>query len=488
MHTFNKNCLKHLTTITSSPTRLIRLFITCLLICPIVAHSVTITVTSIDDDFINNDGDCNLREAISAANTNSAVDACDAGDGADIIVFDPVLTSAGATEINITPDSQALNLDESLEIQGPGADLMTIGGQTNALFGFPGTSTDDYLISGLTLANNLNSAIFIVNDEIKLVIEDMVFADNSAFAGGAIRVTGSQGTSTVSDVTIRRSTFSGNSATTSSGGAIDLKAPINLIIEDSTFVNNTSFINGSAIAASVGTPSFNVTIRRSTFSNNHGTSNDAAITFSAISFIEANILIEHTTITDNQCDINDGGTTSGLSIFGSGVSLTLNNNIIANNSCDGIVGNNLRLQSITSITTQGSNFIASSTSSFFPAGYPNINGDYVGPAVDPIDPDLAPLADNGGPTLTHLPNVTGTGAVIDKTVCADQALDQRGLGNDTTQNRAVDEPSITNINSTLLCDIGAVEVGGEIVIPPEPDDELCLPVKASNGAIAIICF
>ena len=130
----------------------------------------------------------------------------------------------------------------------------------------------------------------------------------------------------------------------------------------------------------------------------------------------------------------------------------------------------------------------SSTHNFFPIGYPNSNGDYVGSNADLISPDLEPLADNGGSTLTHLPNVTGTGAVIDKTVCADQALDQRGLGNDTTKNRAVDEPAITNISSTLLCDIGAVELGAETVTPAEPVEELCVPIKTTNGAVALICL
>lgn len=37
------------------------------------------------------DGKCSLREAIQAANTDTAVDTCPAGDGADTIVFDPAL-------------------------------------------------------------------------------------------------------------------------------------------------------------------------------------------------------------------------------------------------------------------------------------------------------------------------------------------------------------------------------------------------------------
>ena len=50
------------------------------------AQAATITVNTNNDEQ-NTDGDCSLREAIAAANTDAAVDGCTAGDGADTIVF-----------------------------------------------------------------------------------------------------------------------------------------------------------------------------------------------------------------------------------------------------------------------------------------------------------------------------------------------------------------------------------------------------------------
>jgi len=44
----------------------------------------SINVTT-EADELNNDGDCSLREALQAANTDSAVDACPAGSGWDTI-------------------------------------------------------------------------------------------------------------------------------------------------------------------------------------------------------------------------------------------------------------------------------------------------------------------------------------------------------------------------------------------------------------------
>lgn len=48
--------------------------------------STTITVNTFADDLAVN-GNCTLREAIQSANTDSAVDACPAGSGADTIVL-----------------------------------------------------------------------------------------------------------------------------------------------------------------------------------------------------------------------------------------------------------------------------------------------------------------------------------------------------------------------------------------------------------------
>jgi CSLREA domain-containing protein len=48
----------------------------------VTAAAITVNTT---DDELNADGDCSLREAIVAANTDTAVDACPAGSGADTI-------------------------------------------------------------------------------------------------------------------------------------------------------------------------------------------------------------------------------------------------------------------------------------------------------------------------------------------------------------------------------------------------------------------
>jgi CSLREA domain-containing protein len=98
-----------------------------------VSAAGTITVNSLAD-IIADDGQCSLREAVIAANTDTAVGGCPAGSGADTIVFDPslpspstiVLTLSGANEDSAA--SGDLDLSGILTIQGAGADQIILDG------------------------------------------------------------------------------------------------------------------------------------------------------------------------------------------------------------------------------------------------------------------------------------------------------------------------------------------------------------------------
>ncbi|MCH2110925.1 MAG: CSLREA domain-containing protein, partial [Polyangiaceae bacterium] len=75
------------------------------------------------DDELNSDGDCSLREAIEAANTDSAVDGCSAGDG-----WDTVQVPAGTYELSITGDDEDNNQTGDLDVLAP----LTIRGASAA--------------------------------------------------------------------------------------------------------------------------------------------------------------------------------------------------------------------------------------------------------------------------------------------------------------------------------------------------------------------
>ena len=90
------------------------------------AAAATITVTTTDDDNTVN-GNCTLREAILAANTDTAVDACTAGSGTDTIAF----AIPGTGTHTIVPTSALPEITAPVIIDGTtqaGASCTTAGG------------------------------------------------------------------------------------------------------------------------------------------------------------------------------------------------------------------------------------------------------------------------------------------------------------------------------------------------------------------------
>ncbi|MBX5481363.1 MAG: CSLREA domain-containing protein [Myxococcaceae bacterium] len=59
----------------------------------LTAGAAQIAVNTVDDE-LNPDGDCSLRAAVQAANTDTAVDAGPAGSGADVITSEAIRTAA----------------------------------------------------------------------------------------------------------------------------------------------------------------------------------------------------------------------------------------------------------------------------------------------------------------------------------------------------------------------------------------------------------
>ena len=103
-------------------------------LCPIpAAHATAITVNTTDDE-LNSDGDCSLREAIQAANTDTAVSGCLAGAGADIITLPDglyTLTIIGPDEeSNATGD---LDVTSHLTINREGENTVIQAGTNTTL-------------------------------------------------------------------------------------------------------------------------------------------------------------------------------------------------------------------------------------------------------------------------------------------------------------------------------------------------------------------
>ncbi|HYN89494.1 MAG TPA: choice-of-anchor Q domain-containing protein [Ardenticatenaceae bacterium] len=118
------------------------------------AQTATIGVTTMADE-LNADGDCSLREAIRAANLDSAVDACPAGSNLDTVSLPGgtyTVTIAGAEEDEaLTGD---LDISEGLILAGAGSDRTVLdGGGLDRLFDIRVAAPVQ--ISGLTMRNGL---------------------------------------------------------------------------------------------------------------------------------------------------------------------------------------------------------------------------------------------------------------------------------------------------------------------------------------------
>jgi CSLREA domain-containing protein len=256
-----------------------------LLVTAVPAVAAEIVVNTVDDDVAAN-GNCSLREAVRAANTNTAQDACPAGSSAG---FDTITLQAGATyaltiagddDDGLLGDLDVLNdaAAKDLLITAPGGSTATIAqdakpddrvlsvaaGASVVLRGLVitgGASTSGQhggaVQVGIGAALGIDGCAFTGNvanfgggaidvDEATLLVQSSLFARNVATsgAGGAIRSTKN------ASVTIVDSVFEDNDAGASSGGAVSSGA--GLAISGSTFVGNRATAGGGAFAAATG--------------------------------------------------------------------------------------------------------------------------------------------------------------------------------------------------------------------------------------------
>ncbi|HVQ36190.1 MAG TPA: CSLREA domain-containing protein, partial [Pyrinomonadaceae bacterium] len=387
--------------------------------------------TTVDEN--NTGANCSLREAIVAANTDAAFGGCTAGSGSDVITF----TVNGT----ITLTSALADLSSSMEINGPGAALLTVSGNSavrvfNVTVETPGTAS----FSGLTISNgnagiqkgggiansnsgtvNIDSCIIRGNASLDSafgggggvgnlgagslnISNSTLLNNNSPFGGGVYNNTGT--------VSIIRSTISGNTGSSAGGGVLNLGSGV-VSVANSTISGNTSNVGGGLY------------------------NNDTGI-----------INATNATITGNSAPGGGGG----IRNFGSGP-INLRNNIVALNS-----GFDADVRG--AMTSQGHNLIGTSgTSTGFTVGTSNPNGDLVGTDAARLDPRLGALANNGGPTLTHTllfgsPAIdAGDNCVLTNT-CAPAlgtslTTDQRSTGFNRSQDG--------NGDGTATVDIGALE-------------------------------
>jgi len=350
-------------------------------------------------------GVCTLRAAIGEANALA---------GTETITFAP-----GITNIQIQ-----LNyiISSPMNIVGPGANVLTIDnvGPTtfdSRLFYIPGASAVE--ISGLKMtggnvSSSAGGAMYI--DSSNVILNNVWVTDCVVASGEGAGIVNLYGTTTILD-----SLISGNTVNNASGG-------------------NT----GSAIVNFRGT----VNITNTTISGN--TTNVLGYGSAVYNFgadLPSTINISGSTITNNH---STGGFSTGGVANVSGYTVTVQNSIIAGNTTTDI-----HPDVIGAFFSNGYNIIGDVSEA---TGFTHPT-DQVGPvsppfnaagAGIPLDPMLKPLANNGGPVMTHALMVSALSPAIDKGNSFGALFDARGF------------PRIYNFSSipdaSDGADIGAFEV------------------------------
>ena len=380
---------------------------------------------------------CSLRQAVYSANLTTP---------SDDVVF------AAGLSGTITLDYGYLAVDHPIHVFGPGPGQITVDGNDNErIFSiFTASGGEEVLIDGLTLANGYANG----------------------FNGGGI---GIGGAGAGPDVTISNSVVSGSDSLGSygDGGAIAVYVGT-LTVQSSTLTGNSAAGSGGAIF-SYGS---DLTIENSTIADNHALNFGGGGVYSG----DDSMTIRNSTIYDNTAVNYHGG---GVEAFGTNA--TIESSTISGNTANYGAGlssnNNVYFTTMSLVDT----IVADNTAS---VAYPNVRGSFdaafsliEGP--DPVnetvpgsnitgqDPQLGPLASNGGPTQTQA--LSTTSPAVDKGSLS--GTDQRG------QPRPFDFPSTPNSTAAGAngADIGAFELQ-----PPPPPGAPAAAAPKCKGKAATV--
>ena len=340
-----------------------------------------------------------------------------------------------------------VDIAKSVTINGAGANTTIVDGQYSAsgseVFRINGTlSPKTVTLTGLTITGGRFSGVIVYGNT--LYIQNCVIANNTTWLwGSAIFIEHGYGAVVITNSTISNNTVTGPFS--DGQGAIYNRGFV-LQIYQSTISGNQGTdprINsaGAIYNDDGGMIGSRVEIFRSTISGNQVApgSNSAG----AIYHKSGNLRIQDSTITNNSAP----GPGSASGIWNESQVSTIKGTIVAANQ-----NNSTTPDTIGSFRSSGFNLIGNPGSSINSFNFRP--GEQTGTAAAPLDPRLAPLADNGGPTLTHA-LLVGSPA-IDHGGISNFTTDQRGLP------RRVDHPGYPNpgIGSTPGdgTDVGAFEL------------------------------
>lgn len=414
----------------------------------------------------------------------------------DTITFAAALTSGGPATITLT--SGELVIDKNLTVTGPGANLLTIGGNSNSrvfnvqsgIVALSNLAIASGNVAGvnskgggvlnngtLTLTNcNLygNTATLgagIYNDGPSLILINSNIGGNGAGQpnnGEGIRHNGGSGVvpnsgtllmkggsivgNTSSGIVIvAAATLAGVNISENTGsGGISISSNFTINILNCLVANNTNSSNGGFGGGGIVNGLSTVNVINTTI-----TGNSTNGTGGGIYNLNGNITLTNSTVTNNRSDADNNGGETGGAIFAGG-SVLLKNTIVAGNfrgASPGTTADDIRF---TVSAASSFNLIGTGGSGGLSNG---VNNNQVGVA----SAGLGALANNGGSTQTHLllPGSPAINAGSNALLPTD-TFDLDGDSN-TAEVLPVDQRSVgfnRVVNTTV--DVGAVEVNYSI--------------------------
>jgi hypothetical protein len=425
------------------------------------ADAQTFTVTNLSDSGAVGDG--SLRGEVKAANESL---------GADDVIFAPGLSGT------ITFAQAGIVITDPIDIEGPGSGVVTIHETVpRRIFKVEPIGYEPATIAGLHLdggtappggeEGGMGGDIYSAEASLTLS-DDLITGGTASALGGGVSdrdgplvlrnstVSGNQA-GMIAGVdaggpgwawAIQNSTIAGNTATGYAGGFSGEADQLGTI-ENSTISGNRAGAAAGALLESF--PGGHIVVRNSTVAGNVAATEAGGLEVS----IETNATatIEGSTIAGNRVESGDGG---GIEVFGA-PQLTIGDSIVAGNSA---TGSGPDIDSHQGAVSTAFSLLGGISSGGFGEAVPG--SDLLG-----VDPQLGPLADNGGPTETMA--LPPTSPAVNK-----------GGGELTTDQRGDPRPVVyPGVASSTAPGANGDDIGAyELAAPPVPP---ALPIQAATN-------
>ncbi len=387
---------------------------------------------------LNGDGDCSLREAIQSVNSGVAADACGSTTG-------PIVLPAGTY-----PVSSQLTITATMTIRGAGAGETVIdtSGFAGTLFNLPGSAS--FTLEGVTATGG---ASYYLNGPCgpvaTLTVNDSVLDGAASYGinncsgpinvnGTTIDGSGSYGiNNNDGDVSLTDSAVSSSGSygvNTNGGSSTLVRSTVSASGDYGINANDGSVsLTDSALVGAgdygINTFSGDITLVRSTVSDpgRYGINTAAG----AVSLTNSTVSgADETAINNSRGQI----TLESSTVLGGG---------------EEVIYSGMEAAMVNSIIVGGSAAVACDLPSVSSGGYNLVDDATCGLSqstdLESTDPELGALADNGGPTFTHMPQA------------GSPAIDTGGDCPSDDQ-RSEPRPADGDDDGDAACDRGAVEI------------------------------